>query len=577
MKRPVRRRGWGKVLLLVAVGLWVFLLYGFISTRSLILLALVGPLILLAGLYLTKHVLASRWSAGGLVVGLLMLAGAVVTLAPAAPDRLLVLTTTGWEILDQRVLRLTEAIDAGDINVARRLAGRGLGDAAPLDASGRPVIHRAENAEMLTALLESGLDPDARDADDRTLLMVTRRPELARILLETGADIDVKDRSGFTLADVHAVDEPLRRLLESYAGRPLLQRADVDAVVRGRTDWWTVEKGAAATLERSAVTLDHRPVRRGDVATVRADIINRSADDRVLEVTATLNTAALFVAASHGGSIENPEQPQLVQTIRWPPLALAAHHQGRLELQIVTRSDHDSGDLAVDWQIRQLPNRQEETLRLHEPLDDAEGQTASQAVIWFYVALAAIFMAGPLLLIRWWRARQRAAAVDSGVHGVAWVPASVVTALTGGLTMVLLWSMGEPLFRFQEATCTILDRRFQVATSRSTTSLGRAGRRSGSRGTPYAVPLIAVRIDSGAAPVYATGFAVDVTGRSVEELRQFSLGASVPCWVDPNIASRFTLVRRPSLSSVAAIGTLSVLTLVLTALTRWLRSRTTVA
>jgi hypothetical protein len=84
------------------------------------------------------------------------------------------------------------------------------------------------------------------------------------------------------------------------------------------------------------------------------------------------------------------------------------------------------------------------------------------------------------------------------------------------------------------------------------------------------VPLAAVRIDTGSSSVVATGFSVGMATHSVEALRPFALGARVPCWVDPAGASRFTLVRRPPISFLAGLGLLTVTTLMLAAVWRWL-------
>jgi hypothetical protein len=79
-----------------------------------------------------------------------------------------------------------------------------------------------------------------------------------------------------------------------------------------------------------------------------------------------------------------------------------------------------------------------------------------------------------------------------------------------------------------------------------------------------------VRIDAGAAPVVATGFATGMAVRSVAELRRFALGATVPCWVAPGDPKTFTLVRRPSLGGVVGIGLLVPMALVLGTLAlRW--------
>lgn len=573
--RP-RRRGIAKYLLPVAIASWISLLYGFVSTPSLIVLGVVGPLALFGGLYLTigmgRYAFESWWYAGGLAAGVLVLGGAAATLAPAAPGGLLVTTAAGWEVLERRQERLDRAIDTNDIPLARRLAGRGLGEVAPLDALGLPVIHRVENAEMLAALLEAGFDPDARDADGRTLLMKTRQPALVRTLLAHGADIQASDRDGWTAGDVHA-DGPVRGILESHAGgRPPGNGAGADWKARARSEWVIGSVDPAAAPGPSAVSLDPRPLSRGGLATATADIVNAQTDDRWLEVRATLNTAALFVGASHGGAIENAVQPQLTQTIRWPLLSLPARSRGRLALQIVALDDEDAGDLVVDWQVRDLPGRAERTMRIYERPGRLDREPAATGALLFY-GIGLAIAAGLWFLI----GRLRTRAAGARVRGIGLAGAVAGAVLCAGLFTALVWSMLEPTVRFEAAACTILDRRLQLRTPVDTTSTGIDGRPADSTGTPYAVPMAAVRIDRAPGPLIATGFAVGMTTRSVHELRWFPLGARVPCWVDPDVPSRFTLVRSPSASGVLGLAFVAALTLGLGAAARALRSSASAA
>jgi len=148
-----------------------------------------------------------------------MLLGAAATLAPAAPGDLLAVTAQGWEILERRSAGVEDAIEAGDVDLARKLAGRGLGDPAARDASGNPILHRARGAEMVAALLEAGLDPDAADARGHTLLMRSSDVEVSRLLLSAGADPNARDREDFT-ALMHRGDDPVESvelLLEAGA------------------------------------------------------------------------------------------------------------------------------------------------------------------------------------------------------------------------------------------------------------------------------------------------------------------------------------------------------------------------
>jgi len=554
-------------LLIAAVALWVWLLRGFVHWQTLLVLSVFGPLLLVGGVALARAIgprlLVPGWHHGLFLVGLGMIGGALATLSPAAPAELLVTTASGWDRLDERLGRLTAAMYARDVALVRRLASRGLGDAEPLDFGGRPVIHGATDAGVLTALLDSGFAPDARDEDGRTLLMQARHPDLVRVLLAAGADVDARDREGRTVAD--SLPDELRALVEAHAGRALQQREDEDPSRRGRTDWLTVARDPSAAGEQSTVTLDPPDVGRDETATIAATLVNPSADDRLLDVSATLGVAALFVGASHDGVIARPGRPQLVQAVRWPLLSLPAHSRGRLELRIVTRPDIEAGDLGVEWQVRTLPGAEVERLQISQPLSDPAPDADGTDRTWIYAGGAAALAAVAWLLHRMRTMRRNA---GDGTEGAASLIAAAVALVLGFAVALFLWSMAEPWARFERTECTILDHRvrlFRSLVNRSTPALVSNATPTGSS------PLAAVRIERGAAPVITTGFDTGFMASSVQDLRRFPLGARVPCWVDPASASRFTLTRLPSLSSGLALGTFTLLALVLMAISRGLR------
>lgn len=554
--------------LLTAVGVWAFLLRGFVSAATLVALCLAGPLLVSAGIAVARRVdaraVGPAWTLGRLVIALALVAAGLLTLAAGAPDRLLVTTARGWDLLDGRAARLDAAIAADDVALARRLAGRGLGDAVPRDSSGRPLLHEVERPAMLAALLAEGLDPDARDEDGQTRLMLVQQPELARMLLDAGADVHARDRLGRSVADHHLPYGDIRPLIDARAGGAQRESAQGGPETRGRSDWLLVEPPAATAS--SAVLVPAAPD-RGAEATATTIVVNPSDGDRLIDVRAELNEAVLFVAASHGGAVEQPGRPQVVQTIRWPLLTLPAHRAGRLTLGVVRRADGEAGDPAIRWHIRQVPQGETDTIETVAPRDaraagGAPPGPGTPEAIWPRVWWLAVLVPLGLLLaaLSRWR-RPGSDRVPAAGRAVA-LGGAVVSA---GIALALTWSAVEPFVRLQAASCTILDRRvfsreIVVRSPGSTTS------------TPtrsYAVPVVAVRVEAGATPIVATGFSLGMATRGVHELRPFALGARVPCWVDPAVASRFTLVRWPPLSLAAGLVMLGLTTAMLLLVARW--------
>jgi hypothetical protein len=304
------------------------------------------------------------------------------------------------------------------------------------------------------------------------------------------------------------------------------------------------------------------------MVTVTARLANPTAEDRWLDVTATLNDAALFVSASHDGGIESPKRPLQVQTIRWPTLSLPAHSQGRLELVVITRSEPEAGNLDVQWRVRRLPSREDETLTLSERLETRAAEPDGSSDTWVYGTLAALAV-GAWFFVRQWRRRTHAAGQDATTSTVSALAAGFAI-LIGLVAAAFLWASIEPLLRFEKASCTILDRRAwtRTYTLRDSSRPGSSSSTSTTRSETVAVA--AVRIEEGPAPVIAAGFAADGF-RPAQALQAFALGDRVPCWVSPTNATRFTLVRRPSLSSVAAICGLTLSALLLVAIARGTR------
>jgi hypothetical protein len=585
------RRG-GCLLVVVAAAAYFFLLRDFTETATAGMLAPLAAVLTIGGVYLAlgslRFVLESPWYAGSCAAGVLMLVGAAAALAPAAPGDVLAARTEGWALLEGRIARLEDAIQAGDVDLARKLAARGLGDPAARDGSGTPVLHFARGAEMIAVLLEAGLDPGAGDARGHTFLMRSSDIEVSRVLIAAGADPNARDDQGFTAlmhrgddtaemvellleagADVHAVNDsgrtvadlvggPGRALLERYAGgRPLEETGGVTP--RGRGDWLAASPGALGRADASSMSLQGEPLLPGGLGTVSIVIDNPTSKDRVLDVRAVLDNGVFFVGASNDGAVEVRGRRGPTSTVRWPWLSLPAAGRGQLELEVLARPDDavsglPVGDLSVDVTVVDLPERSEQVLQLHQERAGEAARVEDDDPR----ALLTVALPVALMMVFWflfWRRRGGEAHSARRFRigrTVAAGSALVCVAIAGGL----LWSMVEPYARFDEASCEILDHRALAMEVEESSSRTRHRAR-----VLQQHPLAAVSVDTGEERLITAGWAAGMATRSAHELRAFPIGSTATCWLDPENPRRFTLVRTPSLGGVFGVAMLAGLTL----------------
>ncbi len=582
-----RRRG-GCLVPLATTAAFYFVLRDFATTPVAAVLAPLGAALACGGIYLAlggaRHLFAGPQYAALFVIGLAMIAGAGATLLPAAPGGVLAAWAPGWEQLGRRVGALGEAIEAGDVGLAHKLARRGLGDPAALDSSGNPVLHRARGAEMVGALLDAGLDPDAADPAGRTLLMRSSDVAVARLLLAAGADPNARTQHGFTPlmhrgddaaelvellleagADVHATNEagrtvadlvrgPGRALLERHAGgRPLLETGGVTP--RGREDWLVRAAGAAGRHDASALTLEGDPIQPGEVGMVSVVVDNPTSRDRVVELRAVLDSGVLFVGASHAGQVETGRPPGPTSTVRWPWLALPAGGQGRLQLEVLARPDRAVADLVaggfgIDVSVIDLPAREERVLGLYQERAGEPAYADLTDPLRFFAAFlpTALVALGWFLLVRRRRGESTTRRLDRVARGAALAIVLVCVALAGDL----VGSMAEPYLRFEETDCEILDHR--VLGSLVEGSRRGRGTTGSTRPTIQPHPLAAVAVRTGGERRITAGWNAGLATRSVQELRAFPIGSTATCWIDPEDPDRFSLVRSPSLGALIGVG-----------------------
>jgi len=529
------------------------------------------------------------WLAGAFALGVSLVLGALLALAPAAPGDLLARSTQGWSLLDGRVSRLEAAIEAGNVALAAKLAGRGLGDPAARDASGTPVLHRASDAEMVAALLDAGLDPNAADAQGHTLLMRSRDVEVVRVLLAAGADPNIRSRQGFTAlmqqgeqsaeliellleagADVHAVNEsgrtvadlvrgPGRALLERYAGgRPIRETGGVTP--RGSDAWLATGSGASGA-GGSGVALDGEELRPGDVGTVSVVVDNAGGADRVVSVEAILDNGVLFVDASHDGAVEKLGRPGPSSTVRWPLFSLPAGTRGALSLTVLARPDDAVSDLAtggwgVDVRVVDLPERTEHVLQLHRERTGPDAYADLSDPFRFVIAFLPTIVVALLVIFFIRRRRGETDRARASRFGKTFALACALLCV--GTAATLLGSIAEPYVRFEAAPCEILDHRV-LATEVDSGPTSHTGRTSHTRSRQRAMqghPLAAVAIEREGKRLIAAGWTAGGATRSPQELRAFPIGSAATCWLDPDEPQRFVVVRTPSLAGVIGIAML---------------------
>lgn len=571
------KAGWVRTIFYLAItGSHACYLNGFIPVSGLLFLSFIGGILLYFGLKkLVSSLLGSPIKVSSLIAVVPLLGVGTLTLIPGWPDSLLRKTPFGWPILEARSRLLDRAMYDDDIAMVRKIAWVGVGDPAPRDPFGHPLIYDAKNPEMLRILLDSGLDPDARDEDTTTLLMRTQDEKMASVLLAGGANPNARDENGRTPlmyvrdanvelikllaengAQVNTVDDygktvadwlgnspQIDHVLSKYAHGGVHRSTDLNFLSHARRDWLEQDNlEMADLLKPSEIRVIPDPIAYGDLAEIKIRISNATDTDRVIKVEATLNSEALFVDTSHGGRIINPYQPQLNQEIGWPLLALPARSSGVFKMTIIARDAWDGGDLSIDVQARNvLTYSDDETIFLnhYQPLSETayHGQSAGS---WPKTLLGALIIPLPLfILFGAWKLLGKE-------HPVTTVTIRLVAGIFSVLFAMIAYSstvdLVGPYTSFEKSEALILDRRFYL---KSETTSGSSNRRSTT--TIHRIPIIAARYATSNGVIISTGPA------SFQFFRERDLGAVVPCWYDPKNPYKFVVVKNIGILSIIAI------------------------
>ncbi len=580
----------GPIFYLAITGAHAWYLYGFIPVAGLLFLSLIGGMFLYFGSRKVLRAVFDRPSGvGSFIGGLFLLVLGMLTLIPGWPDDLLVESSIGWFILEERGRLLDQAMYDDNLLLIQKISWAGLGDPEPRDSFGHPLIDDAKNPEILHMLLKSGLNPDARDEGGTTLLMRTSDQEMAEVLLAAGANPNARNDEGRTPlmyvrdanielmkllaengAEINAVDDfgrsvgdwlgtspAIDNVLAQYTPDGILRNTDLDFLSHARRDWLDQEQLENENLlTPSTISADPVSMTHGDLAELQIRLSNDSDTDRVLKVEASLNTAAFFVSSSHNGKIINPYQAQLEQEISWPLLSLPAHSSGVLNMNIMARDDWDAGDLSINVSARNiLTYADEETihLNLYQPLSD-DAYTESSLLISFLGALVI-----PLPFLIWlgaWRFLGKKHPFTKGIGRLIAVMFSLICFL-GASSMTR--DLVRPYLSYEESEALILDRRYYLDHTTSTDSRGRTSSRL------IHVPILAAQYSTTNGEVVSTGPASD------QFFRETKLGDTVPCWYDPDDPRRFTVVREFSFITVFAICFMAIMSLALVWVAFWKR------
>jgi uncharacterized repeat protein (TIGR01451 family) len=288
---------------------------------------------------------------------------------------------------------------------------------------------------------------------------------------------------------------------------------------------------AKPDFSRSTITLDPATPKEGDVVTFAVHLRN-SGDEPApfTEVEFELPLEALFVDATGlDGAKVDPREKVIAAMLDLPP---GADRQFSVRMVV----PHNAGGRSLTPHLKMR--------YAHAGIEFYGGGdpvTIDTRVAQTGVALggvrfnpASLALIGVLLLYPVLRALTGS---RKGTQG----PSLMIVVAVGFLSIFVAMALHDwrTISAFRQSSCTVLDSSLRVDTSPS--AISSPGRRS--QNTTYE-PLLALRYAADGREVIGTGYSTGSRlsiGRgesTIREAAQFTIGAQVPCWFDPDDPTR---------------------------------------
>ena len=309
-------------------------------------------------------------------------------------------------------------------------------------------------------------------------------------------------------------------------------------------DW--IVSGRAPSSDKLDLTFEvtPQPLVYGRVHDAIITVANGTATDQQVAIKALLGEVAHFVAGDQGAGFAQPEKPEQQRTIVWPTRLLPSGAIGRVSFRFLVSWDV-SGDvylevdataLGVDGPIEVAHLR--ETPRY--PDGSGVGFFHQYGAVMFFFLLFVVLQLG---LYRYMRNRGNVGVLKG-------------LSLFGGVLLLFftvsqIWNALEPWISWQATTCEVLDVRYAVDTTTSSSNVS-GGRTSNARSTTrFFTPLLTLRYDGPDKSIVSTGFrhASSAAG-DMGLLEDYRAGTTTECYFDPADPGWVVVVRDFGISTI---------------------------